>query len=281
MSADPNPIRILEPSTPPLPDVARPARSHQGDPDCARSCTGGTTGGTSLAVPRQSFARLPQERRAEILKIAAEEFSAHGFHGTSYNRLLERLGIGKSSAYHYFEDKADLLRAAVMDRYQAFFEGVAALKPPEAASEFWPFIDEVNLRGFRFMLEDPTSAALMECLRREASSLEQIFVDDQLLASIDRYHRELLSLGQRLGAVRTDLPIEHLAFLSKTITSAGDQAFAVEFRRDGAAKVTRRLRAIAAEWTDALRRLLEPKTEAAPPPKRRTHTFRRAKGVKT
>lgn len=229
-------------------------------------------------MPRQSFARLPAERRAEILRIAAEEFAAHGFHGTSYNRLLARLGLGKSSAYHYFEDKADLLRAAVIERYEAFFEGVAAVPRPARASEYWPFIDELNLRGFRFMLEDPTSAALMECLRREVSSLEQVFADDQLLAAQDRYHRELLSLGQTLGAVRTDLPLEHLAFLSKTLTSASDQAFAAEYRRDGAAKVTRRLRAIAAEWTDALRRLLEPRAEAARPLRRAR--ARKAKGEK-
>lgn len=232
-------------------------------------------------MPRQSFARLPAERRAEILRIAAEEFGAHGFHGTSYNRLLERLGLGKSSAYHYFEDKADLLRTAVMATYQAFFEGVAALTPPAHASEFWPFIEDLNLRGFRFMLEDPTSAALMEALRREASNIEQVFTDDQVLASVDRYHRELLSLGQRLGAVRTDASLDHLTFLSKTLASASDQAFAAEYRRDGAAKVTRRLRAIAAEWTDAFRRLLEAKPEVVPTPKRRTHRFRKAKGVKT
>jgi AcrR family transcriptional regulator len=232
-------------------------------------------------VPRQSFARLPAERRAEILKVAAEEFAAHGYHGTSYNHLLKRLGLGKSSAYHYFEDKADLLRAAVIDRYQAFFEEVAALPRPERASEFWPFIHELNLRGFRFMLEDPTSAALMECLRREASSLEHVFADDQLLAELDRYHRELLGVGQKLGAVRTDAPLEHLAFLSKTLTSASDQAFAAEYRRDGESKLRRRLRGIAAEWTDALKRLLEPKAGVAPAPKRRVRAFKKAKGAKT
>src|SRR5688500_12797223 len=79
---------------------------------------------------RQSFARLPVERRTAILAVAAEEFAAHGYHGTSYNRLLARLGIGKSSAYQYFEGKADLFRAAVMDRYTVFFEGVAALPLP-------------------------------------------------------------------------------------------------------------------------------------------------------
>jgi AcrR family transcriptional regulator len=210
-------------------------------------------------LPRQSFARLPLERRTAILAIAAEEFAAHGYHGTSYNRLLARLGIGKSSAYHYFEDKADLFRTAVMDRYAAFFEGVAALPMPEKKSDFWVFVGAVNLRGFRFMLEDPTSAALMECLRREASSFDRILADGALLATIDQYHRDILAVGQRLGAVRTDATLEHLSFLSRMLASAADQMFVAEYRRDGAAKVTRRLQAIASEWTDAFRRLFEPK----------------------
>jgi AcrR family transcriptional regulator len=209
---------------------------------------------------RQSFARLPVERRTAILAIAAEEFAAHGYHGTSYNRLLARLGLGKSSAYHYFEGKADLFRAAVTDRYAAFYEGVAALPLPKKKRDFWPFVGAVNLRGFRFMLEDPTSAALMECLRREASSIDRILADDALLATIDQYHRDILIVGQRLGAVRTDATLERLSFLSRILASAADQMFVEEYRRDGAAKVKRRLQAIALEWTDAFRRLFEPKT---------------------
>lgn len=221
-------------------------------------------------VPRQSFARLPPKRRAEILALAATEFAAHGYHGTSYNRLLARLGLGKSSAYHYFEDKADLLRTAVMDRYLTFFEGVVRLRRPARSADFWAFVEGVNLRGFRFMLDDPTSAALMDCLRREAPRFEQVLADDQLLAAVDHYHRDLLSLGQQLGAVRTDAPLEHLSFLSRTLASASDLAFVSEVRRDGPAKVSRRLRALAAQWTDAYRRLLEPKITAAPRRKRPT-----------
>jgi AcrR family transcriptional regulator len=218
----------------------------------------------AAALPRRSFARLPPERRAEILALAAEEFAAHGYHGTSYNRLLARLGLGKSSAYHYFEDKADLLRTTVTERYLSFFQAVLLLPRPSRRSDFWPFIEEINLRGFRFMLDDPTSAALMDCLRREASSFEQVLADDQVLAAVDRYHLELLSLGQQLGAVRTNAPLEHLSFLSRTLASASDIAFVNEVRREGAAKVSRRLRAMAAQWTDAYRRLFEPTVTPTP-----------------
>jgi AcrR family transcriptional regulator len=222
---------------------------------------------------------LPAQRRAAILAIAAEEFAAHGYQGTSYNRLLARLGIGKSSAYHYFEDKADLFRTVIIDRYTVFFAGVAALPLPEKKRDFWPFVGALNLRGFRFMLEDPTSAALMECLRREASNFDRILANDALLATIDEYHRDILIVGQRLGAVRTDATLEHLSFLSRMLASASDQMFVAEYRRDGAAKVKRRLQAIASEWTEAFRRLFEPKTRRVNGQLRPVATHKSEKGA--
>ena len=94
--------------------------------------TAGTTDGTQRTVPRASFQQLPVQRRAEILAIAAEEFGARGFQATSYNQLLQRLGIGKSSAYHYFEDESGLFRSAVAESYAKWFRGSSPLTQPRA-----------------------------------------------------------------------------------------------------------------------------------------------------
>jgi len=211
----------------------------------------------TVAVPRASFQQLPAQRREEILGTAAEEFAAHGFQGTSYNQLLQRLGIGKSSAYHYFEDKADLFRTAVAESYSKWFRSLSALTPPQTREAFWPYILQVNLDGFRFMLEDPTSVALMQCLLREATNLEQVLGAEQVLTAIDQYHQMILALGQRLGAVRTDLSLERLSLLSRAIGTAEDQAFVQEVRRQGREAVAARLPVFAQQLTDMLRRVFE------------------------
>ena len=208
-------------------------------------------------MPRASFQQLPPERREEILATAAEEFAARGFQGTSYNQLLARLGLGKSSAYHYFEDKADLFRTAVAENYAKWFRSLSTLAPPTDRAGFWRYVFELNLNGFRFMLEDPTSAALMQCVLREATSLEQVLGAEQVLAAIDQYHQMILATGQRLGAVRTDLPLARLSLLSRAIGAAEDQAFVQEVRRDGREAVAARLPAIAQQLTDMLRRVFE------------------------
>jgi len=213
------------------------------------------------SMPRASFQQLPLERREEILAMAAEEFAARGFQGTSYNQLLQRLGIGKSSAYHYFEDKADLFRTAVAERYTKWFESLATLRPARTREDFWRYLFDLNLNGFRFMLEDPTAAALMQCVVQEATSLERVMGTEQVLDAIDQYHRTIIAMGQQLGAVRTDLPIERLSMISRAIGSAEDQAFVREIRRDGQELVVLRLPALAQQLTDMLRRVFEPAIE--------------------
>ena len=128
--------------------------------------------GTQQTVPRASFQQLPVQRRAEILAIAAEEFGERGFQATSYNQLLQRLGIGKSSAYHYFEDKADSFRSAVAESYAKWFRSSSPLTQPETREEYWPYIRELNENGFRFMLEDPAlpRCCSARCARRPVSN---------------------------------------------------------------------------------------------------------------
>lgn len=51
--------------------------------------------------------------RDRILQAAVQEFSAKGFSGTSVDDVLRASQAGKSQFYHYFENKADLVRAVL------------------------------------------------------------------------------------------------------------------------------------------------------------------------
>ena len=64
-------------------------------------------------MPFSRFTKMPHEKRERLFTVAAQEFAAHGFEAASLNRILEEAHIGKSSAYYYFEDKADLFRTVV------------------------------------------------------------------------------------------------------------------------------------------------------------------------
>ena len=54
-----------------------------------------------------------EEKRDEIVKIAAELFEKHGFERCSMAALSERLGGSKATLYGYFPSKECLLRAVI------------------------------------------------------------------------------------------------------------------------------------------------------------------------
>lgn len=210
-------------------------------------------------MSRQRFEQLPEERKREILRVAAEEFARAGFHGTSYNQLLARLGLGKGSAYYYFDDKQDLFLTAVKHCYLTFFASLSDLPLPTSASGFWAYSDQLNLRGLQFMLEDPTSAALIHSFATERSQLD-LLASPQLLQGIGDTYSMLIRLGQMLGAVRTDLPFELLLSSVQALASACDQWFVAH----GSQMDHGELPAIARNFTDLVRRMVEATSAASP-----------------
>ena len=50
-----------------------------------------------------------RQRQKQLYDAAARLFAARGYHATSLRELAEALGLNKSSLYHYFNSKQDLL----------------------------------------------------------------------------------------------------------------------------------------------------------------------------
>lgn len=59
---------------------------------------------------KETFLRLPEEKRARILNAAWDEFTTVSFVKASINRIIRRADIPRGSFYQYFEDKSDLFQ---------------------------------------------------------------------------------------------------------------------------------------------------------------------------
>ena len=169
----------------------------------------------------ERFYRLPPERQAELLGTAAEAFAQGGYDGTSFNKLLERLGFSKSQAYYYFADKADLFTTACASCYEQFYERVGQLPLPDTAAGFWHYVLELNRVGFRFYGDNPLAARLAVAAASSAQREELLRAGVRNASSTEQRYRDWLELGQRLGAVRTDLPNELLLPLCVQTTTSG------------------------------------------------------------
>lgn len=154
-------------------------------------------------MPLPRFDRLPAERQELILGVARSHFAEHGAQGASYNKIIEAAGVSKTAAYHYFDGREDLLTAVL--------DGVLG-RLLDALGPWLPARDEADLRS-RFAAG---SAALAAHLRDHPEDLALAE------AAIGRTHAgpwldwfgALVTDGQRLGVIRTD--VEHGLLVSAT-----------------------------------------------------------------
>ncbi|HTU04761.1 MAG TPA: TetR/AcrR family transcriptional regulator, partial [Trebonia sp.] len=87
-------------------------------------------------VDQKGRVRLPAaSRRAQIMKVAAEMFSAGSYDETSMEAIAKQVGIRKASLYYYFTSKDDLLA----QMHQESFEPIIFAHQQRVSSgEFGP-----------------------------------------------------------------------------------------------------------------------------------------------
>jgi TetR/AcrR family transcriptional regulator, transcriptional repressor for nem operon len=80
------------------------------------------------APPKTDKGRATRDR---IVAVAADLVRANGVRATSVDDVIDAAGVSKSQLYHYFDSKADLIRAVVdrtktvlLDLQQAFLDGL-------------------------------------------------------------------------------------------------------------------------------------------------------------
>jgi AcrR family transcriptional regulator len=174
-------------------------------------------------MPFARFARMPAEKRERLLAVAAREFGLHGYEAASLNRILDEAGIGKSSAYYYFEDKADLFSAVVEHSVErlglaASVEDIQAL----TADNFWTAFAAAHNQPLQHVREHPwffAAARAVERLTPESREREPLAT---LAARLMSGMNAVIQRGQELGLIRSDLPADLLVAWFRAIDGASD-----------------------------------------------------------
>ncbi|MCP3137392.1 TetR/AcrR family transcriptional regulator [Pyxidicoccus xibeiensis] len=110
-------------------------------------------------MPKDTFFRLPDERRARLVHEAISEFADRSYTEASLSQIARRARIPKGSMYQYFEDKLDLYRWLLTEeapRRKREFVGAAA----SAGGDFWERLETFIERGMAFLVEHPHLARL-------------------------------------------------------------------------------------------------------------------------
>ncbi len=172
-----------------------------------------------MARPR--FSNLPLDKRQRILEAAAYEFAAHGFNGASLNRIIEAAGISKGATYYYFDDKADLYATVLTEGWRTLLPESGLELATLDRERFWSTLRDVYQRMLKAAEQQPWLIAVGKLVYGPAPSpaLGQVVADEfgRALA----YLSELIGHGQRIGAIRADVPA---AFLVAVVGAAFEAA---------------------------------------------------------
>ena len=157
---------------------------------------------------RPRFAKLPAEQQQTILRVALDEFAAYGFHDASLNRVIDAAGISKGSMYYYFHGKEDLYAFVARTELEGLFAQVGPLPEIDGgdADVFWAVLEDYYLQLMRALTASTQLAALLRgwaaASRSGAFQTAQAEIEQESLPWIE----QVLAAGQRVGAIRADLP---------------------------------------------------------------------------
>jgi len=175
-------------------------------------------------VPFARFEKLAPEKRERLIDVAAQEFATRGFEQASLNRILEQAQIGKGSAYYYFEDKADLFCTVV--QYAMRFLDLAT--PPDAdlasltAEHFWPMLAEMRRVPLLRSFERPWLFMVLHVAAQVSPSIPERPTLTALVEQTRSGVLKLITHGQELGCIRTDVPNDLLLSWLLALDQASD-----------------------------------------------------------
>ncbi|KUH91922.1 hypothetical protein AU186_05435 [Mycobacterium sp. GA-1999] len=138
--------------------------------------------------------------------MAAAEFGSAGYEQASLNRIIERCGMSKSSFYYVLSSKAELYEFVVRELITDVAADIPVVAPEDFAGEqFWPRLERFFTDLVLFSQRQQKFLLLGRMFYLQAPDPARSAVSGALDAVRD-WVQEVLRVGRRCGAVRTDLP---------------------------------------------------------------------------
>ena len=139
----------------------------------------------------------PSTARQRLILAARDKIYAHSYEAVSVDELCDAASVSKSSFYHFFASKQDLLLAALESQWQRYQENF--LKP--AFSNHLPLHEQLA-RFFDLIMEVQQTQKQTEGHMRGCPlgnlTLEMSTQDELVRQCVDRFFREWLTYFERM-----------------------------------------------------------------------------------
>jgi AcrR family transcriptional regulator len=166
----------------------------------------------------------PRSKRAAILSIAIRYFGKEGYDATKWSKVAEKVGIGQTALYHYFESKAHclltIMRMELERSYEMFVKATAGETDPMAALRAAVRgaydVSEHDVLRMRIL---ENNSDLLAVKRQSAREEDERAAARQLVHQIETAWTELLERGMDEGVfVRRDARTLALSLLGMIVS---------------------------------------------------------------
>lgn len=182
-------------------------------------------------MPRPRFSKLAPAKQRAILQAAADEFSARGLHGASFNQIIESAGLSKGAMYYYFDDKEDLYLAVLSEAMAQITAQVGELPPVQGAAEFWAALRALYFRMLDAYRSAPQQVSLARGFMRSLGLPRVAEAYARLEQAAAIWFAGVIQRGQAVGAVRSDVAPELLLAAALGLLEGTDRWFIERFEQ--------------------------------------------------
>lgn len=150
-----------------------------------------------------------EERRNEILDVAAELFGTKGFECTSTKDILERVGIARGTLYYHFKSKEDILDGVIK---RMIGERMDAAERVVNQREL-PLLERLTKAILALNVNNKIGDEVMEQVHRPQNALMHQKMQEELLSGINPILTKLLKEGMAQGIFQTEYPEETIEMI--------------------------------------------------------------------
>jgi AcrR family transcriptional regulator len=163
------------------------------------------SGGDAMTTARASTDEGPRSKRAAILRAAVECFGEVGFEGTKWSTVADRVGIGQTALYHYFETKTHclltIMRVELQRSRDQFTEATMGRSDPDvalrAAVRAAFAVTDHEILQMRILQNNLSLLAVPRTSKKEETERQAA---RELVRQIERDWTRLLTRGMSEGA---------------------------------------------------------------------------------
>jgi len=161
-------------------------------------------------------AQAQNDRRGELLAIAANLFAERGLRATTVRDIADAAGILSGSLYHHFDSKESMVDEILRSFLDALFDRYRAIVTQQLGPR--GTLEAVVVASFEAIDEHHAAVAIYQAEARHLADQPRFAYINERLTEFRRLWHDVLRAGIKDGSFRPDLDVElSYRFLRDTV----------------------------------------------------------------